>query len=1032
MTLNFPSSPTVGLTYEAPNGLSYNYDGVKWTSSGTYSSSTTAQQYKIDDISSDFNGSTTTFNLHHNSIDISVTSALDLTISIGGVLQEPETAYTVNPTASTITFSEAPETGTTFFGILKSKLADSNNTVSDGAIVTSKLADDSVNSAKIIDGSIVNADVNSSAAIDATKLSFTQTGTGAVARTVDSRLKDRFSVKDFGAVGDGSNDDTSEIQLALDAAGATSTKQTVYLPAGTYKITNRLSIPQNVSFVGAGMGNTIIDTSTATYSGFSSMEGSTKSVIHTALPTYTQVSDPSGNISRNVKSFAVTSISSPAAIAEGDIIQIFNPTDSSWSGWRTYYYAGEMLKVSDIDSTTLYFESSVVDDYTAADVDIYKVTHGQQKLEGFTVLMNPAGGSTARGVTMYGCKHSVIRDVEVLNAPYIGISVKECYDVAVERCHATDNHLESDGEYGLIIGNSQIVKVNGCQFSSKRHGLATGGGSNKPGAISCRFMTFTNNNISCSDAASGGDVQAFNLHGNAEYVTITGNTIDGGCNVAGDYTTWVGNTIYGRSQNGSCIYGTELMGLNHLFSNNIIKSTMQDTERGTFFDFGGNSDVYVTGKSMHGGTFVISGNNLVFDNLSNTSVQNHSILFKNSSFAGNEKIRLDISNNTSIAQQVEADNDEWVLNNAITIEWGAGNPWDEVNICNNTMHGGYYLKETGSDPEIAYQKVYIHNNNFRNGYYANATGVNEILSVKGNVFDRLEQYSGSVGESTDSDNTDYWTNIVHFSDNTFKDCMWGYNSSSSTRSTVYISRAQNAYVSNNIIVGNPVKINMDQDIGGLAASHEPGDIITGGTSGKYATVWGEQGNYLHIGSTARTGSTMFPDGTVDSYTGDWTDGETVTSSGRTNTTIDGATPVNTRSYSYAYSRVLNLHEYNNIDEAGLDNRYYEVTNGGGALVFGGNMLEKTIASGAITVTGSYHTVDTESDASSDDLDTINGAQKGQILTLMAASSSRTVVVKDGTNIKTAGDFSLTHIEDTITLLYTGTYWRELSRSDNGT
>ena len=252
MALNFPSSPTTGQTHNATNGLSYYYDGVKWTVQGTYASSAGAQQYKIDDISSDFNGTTTTFDLHHNSSNISISSALDVTISVGGVLQEPDIAYTVNPTASTITFSEAPETGTTFFGILKSKLADTNVTVSDGAIVnsklgglavtTDKLADNSVNSAKIIDGSIVNADVNTSAAIDATKLSFTQTGTGAVARTIASKLQESFSafsVKDFGATGDGTTDDTTACQNAVNAALATK-NGTVFFPPGTYRLTGYL------------------------------------------------------------------------------------------------------------------------------------------------------------------------------------------------------------------------------------------------------------------------------------------------------------------------------------------------------------------------------------------------------------------------------------------------------------------------------------------------------------------------------------------------------------------------------------------------------------------------------------------------------------------------------------------------------------------------------------------------------------------------------------------------------------------------
>jgi hypothetical protein len=54
--------------------------------------------------------------------------------------------------------------------------------------------------------------------------------------------KSFFNVKDYGAIGNGSNDDTSSIQSAINAALATNQgTATVYFPAGTYKITATLN-----------------------------------------------------------------------------------------------------------------------------------------------------------------------------------------------------------------------------------------------------------------------------------------------------------------------------------------------------------------------------------------------------------------------------------------------------------------------------------------------------------------------------------------------------------------------------------------------------------------------------------------------------------------------------------------------------------------------------------------------------------------------------------------------------------------------
>lgn len=76
---------------------------------------------------------------------------------------------------------------------------------------------------------------------------FLQSGAGAVARTVQSKLRDVVSVKDFGAVGDGITNDTVAIQNALNSGA----KQ-VLLNAGNYNTTAPIVIPSGVSFVGEG------------------------------------------------------------------------------------------------------------------------------------------------------------------------------------------------------------------------------------------------------------------------------------------------------------------------------------------------------------------------------------------------------------------------------------------------------------------------------------------------------------------------------------------------------------------------------------------------------------------------------------------------------------------------------------------------------------------------------------------------------------------------------------------------------------
>ena len=74
----------------------------------------TAGNYlKLDDISSSFNGSTTTFNLTSGGNAHFPGSAYSILVSLGGIIQEPEAAFTID--RDQITFASAPSASDDYF-----------------------------------------------------------------------------------------------------------------------------------------------------------------------------------------------------------------------------------------------------------------------------------------------------------------------------------------------------------------------------------------------------------------------------------------------------------------------------------------------------------------------------------------------------------------------------------------------------------------------------------------------------------------------------------------------------------------------------------------------------------------------------------------------------------------------------------------------------------------------------------------------------------------------------------------------------
>lgn len=83
------------------------------------------------------------------------------------------------------------------------------------------------------------------------------TPTGAVNRPINEKLAESVSVKDFGAVGDGVNNDATAIQAAINAVSF-SGGGSVYFPTGTYLVNTSLTVPSYISLIGANVRKSVI------------------------------------------------------------------------------------------------------------------------------------------------------------------------------------------------------------------------------------------------------------------------------------------------------------------------------------------------------------------------------------------------------------------------------------------------------------------------------------------------------------------------------------------------------------------------------------------------------------------------------------------------------------------------------------------------------------------------------------------------------------------------------------------------------
>lgn len=107
---------------------------------------TSGNYLKLDDLQPQFNGSTKTFNLTSGGNLFYPGSSYSILVVLGGVVQEPESAYTIDQYQ--ITFASAPGASDDFFCIVMG-VALGIGVPGEGTVSTSKLQDSSVTFEKL-------------------------------------------------------------------------------------------------------------------------------------------------------------------------------------------------------------------------------------------------------------------------------------------------------------------------------------------------------------------------------------------------------------------------------------------------------------------------------------------------------------------------------------------------------------------------------------------------------------------------------------------------------------------------------------------------------------------------------------------------------------------------------------------------------------------------------------------------------------------------------------------------------------------
>lgn len=374
-----------------------------------------------------------------------------------------------------------------------------------------------------------------------------------------------IDVKQYGASGNGVDDDYLDVQTSIDTANG----KTVIFPSGTYIVNTRIDDTATNDIVLIGQGDVLLD-------GSGNTGESSYGTLNLINPAYSlTITEPI------IAGDSVLYCSSTTGLAITDIVQI-----SSSVIYASGQYKGEFYRINRIiNDTSFSIESPSYATYDTSEITSYYFH--ERKLIIDNIDFKGDFDASVHNYAIYAERFTnvIIKDCEIKEYTHSGIFLNYCLSVKIIQ-NDIQNIYEDGFGYGTMIASCQDVYGSGNTYRNCRHSWAVGG-------------DYVNRNISfIGNMVYGKKDHAYGIecHPGAEFINYSNNILyDAGIVVRGNNAVISNNTVVTTNSNrGIAVENYSKSKYYDLSGNRILRNdTSSATNYGIYIQLKKNNDTIV-------------------------------------------------------------------------------------------------------------------------------------------------------------------------------------------------------------------------------------------------------------------------------------------------------------------------------------------------------------------------------------------------------------------------------------------------------